>query len=71
METKPLPCFSFFSLPSKPCAVNSVNFDEKVYKPQSKSYGRIGANMQLFLHISYEHENLYQCIPFMGGPRDI
>ena len=26
---------------------HSANFDEKVHKPQSKSYGRIGANMQL------------------------
>ena len=25
-----------------------ANFDEKVHKPQSRSYGRIGANMQLF-----------------------
>ena len=25
-----------------------ANFDKKVHKPQSKSYGRIGANMQLF-----------------------
>jgi len=31
---------------------HSANFDEKVHKPQSKSYGRIGANMQLiFTHI--------------------
>ena len=27
---------------------HSANFDEKVHKPQSKSYGRISANMQLF-----------------------
>ena len=27
---------------------HSANFDEKVHKPQNKSYGRIGANMQLF-----------------------
>ena len=26
---------------------HSANFDKKVHKPQSKSYGRIGANMQL------------------------
>ena len=33
-------------------ATHSANFDEKVHKPQSKSYGRIGANMQLiFTHI--------------------
>ena len=25
---------------------HSANFDEKVHKPQSKSYVRIGANMQ-------------------------
>ena len=31
---------------------HSANFNEKVHKPQSKSYGRIGANMQLiFTHI--------------------
>ena len=29
-------------------SAHSANFDEKVHKPQSKSYGRIGANMQLF-----------------------
>ena len=29
-----------------------ANFDEKVHKPQSKPYGRIGAKMQLiFTHI--------------------
>ena len=29
-----------------------ANFNEKVHKPQSKSCGRIGANMQLiFTHI--------------------
>ena len=34
------------------CATHSANFNEKVHKPQSKSYGRIGANMQLiFTHI--------------------
>jgi hypothetical protein len=27
---------------------HSANFDEKVHKPQSKFYGRIGANMKLF-----------------------
>ena len=33
-------------------AAHSANFDEKVHKPQIKSYGRIGANMQLiFTHI--------------------
>ena len=33
-------------------AAHSANFNEKVHKPQSKSYGRIGANMQLiFTHI--------------------
>ena len=26
----------------------TANFNEKVHKPQSRSYGRIGANMQLF-----------------------
>ena len=26
---------------------HSANFDEKVHKPQSKSYGGIGANMHL------------------------
>ena len=31
---------------------HSANFNEKVHKPQSKSYSRIGANMQLiFTHI--------------------
>ena len=35
-----------------PRAAHSANFNEKVHKPQSKSYGRIGANLQLiFLHI--------------------
>ena len=38
---------------------HSANFDEKVHKPQSKLYGRIGANMQLFLLISYEFEYFY------------
>ena len=28
-------------------ATHSANFNEKVHKPQSKSYSRIGANMQL------------------------
>ena len=51
-------------------ATHLANFDEKVHKPQSKSYGRIGANMQLFLHISYEFEYLYQCITFFGALRD-
>jgi len=33
-------------------ATHSANFDEKVHKPQSKSYSRIGANMQLiFTHL--------------------
>ena len=32
---------------------HSANFEEKVHKPQSKTYGRIGANMQLIFHISY------------------
>ena len=33
-------------------ATHSANFNEKVHKPQSKSYSRIGANMQLiFIHI--------------------
>ena len=36
-----------------PARPHSANFDEKVHKPQSKSYGRIGANMQFyFTHIS-------------------
>ena len=36
----------------KPAGAHSANFDEKVHKPQSKSYGSIGANMQLiFTHI--------------------
>ena len=26
----------------------TANFNDKVHKPQSRSYGRIGANMQLF-----------------------
>ena len=30
-----------------------ANFEEKVHKPQSKTDGRIGANMQLIFHISY------------------
>ena len=30
-------------------ATHSTNFDEKVHKPQSKSYGKIDANMQLIL----------------------
>ena len=31
---------------------HSANYNEKVHKPQSKSYGRIGANKQLiFKHI--------------------
>ena len=32
--------FSFFFA----CGTQRTNFDEKVYKPQSKSYGRIGVN---------------------------
>jgi hypothetical protein len=51
-------------------AAHSANIDEKVHKPQSKSYRRISANMQLFLHISYEFEYLYQFITFLGGLRD-
>ena len=31
-----------------PTGAHSANFDEKVNKPQSRSYGRIGAKMQLF-----------------------
>ena len=31
-----------------PYGTHSANFDKKVHKPQSISYGRIGANMQLF-----------------------
>ena len=38
---------------------HSANFDEKVHKPQSKLYGIIGANMQLFLYISYGFEYFY------------
>ena len=35
-----------------PSGAHSAYFNEKVHKPQSKSYGRIGANMQLiFTHI--------------------
>ena len=41
------------------CDTHSANFDEKVHKSQSKLYRRIGANMQLFLHISYEFEYFY------------
>ena len=34
------------------CATHSANFDEKVHKPKSKIYGRVGANIQLiFTHI--------------------
>ena len=34
------------------CRAHLANFDEKVHKPQSKSYGRICANIQLiFTHI--------------------
>ena len=40
-------------------ATHLANFNEKVHKPQSKLYGRISVNMQLFLHISYEFEYLY------------
>ena len=29
-------------------SLGMANFDEKVHKPQSRSYCRIGANMQLF-----------------------
>ena len=37
---------------SKTGGAHSADFDKKVHKPQSKSYGRIGANMQLiFTHI--------------------
>ena len=36
-----------------------ANFDEKVHKPQSRSYGRIGLNMQLFytylINLSIKH----------------
>ena len=36
----------------KPAGAHSANFDKKVHKPQSKPYGRIGANMQpIFTHI--------------------
>ena len=32
---------------------HSANFDEKVHKPKSKSYGSIGANKQLiFTHLT-------------------
>ena len=47
-----------------------ANFDKKVHKPQSKSYGRIGANMQLILHISNEFEYFYQCITTFWGLKD-
>ena len=30
------------------CGAHSANFDEKIKKPQSRSYGRIGADMKLF-----------------------
>ena len=44
-------CWQQWDVANK-CDTHSANFDEKVHKPQSKSYGRIGANMQLiFTHI--------------------
>ena len=46
---------------------HSANFNEKVHKPQSKSYGRIGAKMQ---HMSYEFEYFYQCIITFWGLRN-
>ena len=46
-------------------------FDKKVHKPKSKSYGRIGANMQLFLLISKEFEYFYHIFWGSEGlPRD-
>ena len=50
-------------------AAHSANFNEKVHKPQSKTYHRIGAKMQL-MHISYEFEYFYQCITTFWCLRD-
>ena len=44
-------CFvrqKMYSVPFIDSATHLANFDKKVYKPQSRSYGRIGAKMQLF-----------------------
>ena len=51
---------------------HSANFDEKVHKPESKLYGRIGANLQLFVHKSYEIEYISASrhFGFWGTPRD-
>ena len=63
--------FSFLLLfPFSVCKIegghgpHSANFEEKVHKPQSKSYGRIGAKMQ---HMSYEFEYFYECITTFRG----
>ena len=34
----------------KPNGTHSASLDEKVHKPQSKSYGRRGAHMQLIFY---------------------
>ena len=44
-------------------ATHSANFDEKVHKPHSRSYGRIGAKMQLFYtYLMNLNMYFYQCI---------
>ena len=54
---------------------HSANFDEKVHKPQSKFYGRIGENMQLiFTHMYLMNLNTSisasQLFGVWGTPRD-
>jgi hypothetical protein len=58
---------SGFEAIAKRYATHSANFDEKVHKPQSKSYGKI---CNFFLHIFYEFEYLYICITTFWGLRD-
>ena len=54
-------------------AAHLADFNEKVHKPQSKSYGRISANLQLiFTHIYLLNLNTSQftCITTFWGLRD-